>query len=141
MYEGNFFTSKSLPLAFAMALLLTAPETVSATTTEPDYRKHLDCAGNYLALSLALPLPSAYLLMFKIAPRSGYAQHIYIREAKAISKKAVRFAAERRKKEIMAAFEAGETTLEDLIVKAHACDAIYGHDPVPTTLKDFLKYE
>ena len=103
--------------------------------------QHLDCAGNYAALSIALPYLPGIILMFKIAPRSGYAQRMYIIEAKPISKRAVRDEAERRKTLIMAALEAGETTLGELVATAHACDAMYGLEPVPVTLDDMLKPE
>ena len=122
----------------AIPIVLPVPAWASGDIAKPD---HLDCAGNYSALSLALPYLPGVFLMFKIAPRSGYAQNIYVREVKPISKRAVRIEANRRKREIMAAFEAGEITLQDIVAKVHACDAYYGLDPAPTTLDDLLRYE
>lgn len=72
-----------------------------------------------------------FVLMFKIAPRSGYAQGRYSREVKTLSMRVVREEVNRRTKQIMAAFKAGEITLQEIIAKVHACDAYYGFDPLP----------
>lgn len=102
---------------------------------------HLDCAAGYAAVSLALPYLPGIFLMFSIAPRSGHAQSAYIREANPVSPRAVRLEAERRKSEIMAAFEAGDVTLDELIARARACDRQYGFEPIPATLDDILRPE
>src|SRR5690606_16273852 len=110
----------------------------SGDIAKPDHR---DCAASYAALSLALPYLPGIILMFKIAPRSGYAQSAYNREVKPLSKYVVREEVDRRKKQIMTAFEAGEITVQDIIAEVHTCDAHYGHDPAPTTLDDLLRYD
>ena len=137
--SGKNLGRMALLSAIAIALVLPSSKVqASADQPAPDHR---DCAGIYSALSLALPYLPGIFLMFKIAPRSGYAQHMYNLEAKPISKRAVRMEAERRKTEMLSALENGAITLEQLIAQAHACDALYGHDPVPITLEDLLRRE
>lgn len=128
---------------FAAALALGSMVVGSAAVAAEQDGKldHLDCAGVYGALSLALPYLPGVFLMFKIAPRSGHAISVHNREVKPVSKYVVRWEAERRKKLFLAAIEAGEMTLEELIDRARACDALYGHEPVPINLDDLLRRE
>ena len=118
----------------AAALTLGTAPPAAAQALNP----HLDCAGTYSALSLALPYLPGVFLMFRIAPRSGRAQSAYIREANPVSRRAVSQAAERRKHELLDQIADGSLTLDELILRARACDARYGLDPVPVTLDDVL---
>lgn len=122
--------------AGVLAAALTLGPVTPAAAQAPALNPHLDCAGTYSALSLALPYLPGVFLMFRIAPRSGRAQSAYIREANPVSHRAVREASERRKHELLAQIADGTLTLDELIRRARDCDARYGLDPVPVSLDD-----
>ena len=112
-----------------------------AETISPVALDNRDCAGAYGALSVALPYLPGIFLMFENAPRSGIAVKAFFTEDGALSLRAARRAGEQRTQAMLAAFRAGELSLEQLIELAHACDAKYGLDPVPVTFDELLRYE
>lgn len=101
---------------------------------EPD---HLDCAAHYGALSLALPYLPGVFLMFRIAPRASYAWRAYLDSTPphlVLPRRGIRAEVERRKQAIMAAHEAEQVSLQEIIDTVHLCDARYGLAPSPIRL-------
>ena len=133
---------RSFKVFLTLTLILATPSLAPPASANTPRIDHLQCAGTYAALILALPYLTGMILMVSIAPRSGYAQRIYAQTTppgEAMPDNRVRAEVERRKKALMEAFEAGDITLEDLTARTHACDAHYGHRPAPTALGDLSK--
>ncbi|RUT31403.1 hypothetical protein EMQ25_11175 [Arsenicitalea aurantiaca] len=129
----------SIFLSACLLIATPAPGMDDATAQLPTPDVHLDCAATYRALSVGLPYLPGIFVMFTAAPRSGQAQGTYSKTTprdQRLEGDALREEINRRYAARMAMLAADPAEIDKIIADTHACDALYGHEPVWLDLED-----